>query len=97
MERAIKLLVLAWTAVALAAEVWLLRGGGAWPSLGLLAPAGVAATAALMVFDRRAVAMVLAFETAVSRMVQPRDFGVPDDRDLGMLVKWSFVDAPPAR
>lgn len=36
-------------------------------------------------------------ETAVSRMVQPRDFGVADDRELGMLVKWSFVDAPPAR
>jgi hypothetical protein len=36
-------------------------------------------------------------DTAVSRTVRPRDFGVADDRELGMLVKWSFVDAPPAR
>jgi hypothetical protein len=39
----------------------------------------------------------LLIETAVSRTVRPRDFGVADDRELGMLVKWSFVDAPPAR
>jgi hypothetical protein len=58
MERAIKLLVLAWTAVALAVQVWLLQGG-AWPSLGVLAPAGFVATAALTAFDRRAVGAVL--------------------------------------
>ena len=39
----------------------------------------------------------LLIETAVSRTVRPRDFGVADDRELGMLVRWSFVDAPPAR
>ena len=34
-------------------------------------------------------------ETWVSRVLHPRDFGVADARDLGLLVKWTFVDAPP--
>lgn len=34
-------------------------------------------------------------ETWVSRVFRPRDFGVADDRELGLLVKWRFVDAPP--
>jgi hypothetical protein len=40
--------------------------------------------------DRRVV-----LETWVSRTLNPRDFGVPDDRELGLLVDWKFVDAPP--
>jgi hypothetical protein len=35
-------------------------------------------------------------ETWVSRVITPRDVGVADDRELGLLVKWDFVDAPPA-
>ena len=31
-------------------------------------------------------------ETWVSRVVTPRDFGVADDRELGLIVKWAFVD-----
>ncbi len=34
-------------------------------------------------------------ETWVSRVMHPRDFGVADDRDLGLLVNWTFVDRPP--
>jgi hypothetical protein len=34
-------------------------------------------------------------ETSVSRTLNPRDFGVPDDRQLGLLVDWRFVTAPP--
>ena len=34
-------------------------------------------------------------ETWVSRSLRPRDFGVADDRELGLLVDWKFVDAPP--
>jgi hypothetical protein len=37
----------------------------------------------------------VALETWVSRTLLPRDFGVPDDRELGLLVDWKFVDAPP--
>jgi hypothetical protein len=40
--------------------------------------------------DRRVV-----LETRVSRTVKPRDFGVPDDRELGLLVDCKFLDAPP--
>jgi hypothetical protein len=58
MGRAIKLLVLAWTAVALAVPVWLLQGG-AWPRLGVLARGGFVATAIRIAFDRRGVAAVL--------------------------------------
>ena len=35
-------------------------------------------------------------ETWVSRVTRPRDIGVADDRELGLLVKWDFLDAPPA-
>jgi len=35
-------------------------------------------------------------ETWVSRVTRPRDLGVADDRELGLLVKWDFLDAPPA-
>jgi len=34
-------------------------------------------------------------ETWVSRTLNPRDFGVPDDRQLGLLVDWKFLDSPP--
>jgi hypothetical protein len=33
-------------------------------------------------------------ETWVSRLVQPADFGIADDRELGLLVDWTFVDRP---
>jgi hypothetical protein len=33
-------------------------------------------------------------ETRVNRTLNPRDFGVPDDRELGLLVDAKFVDAP---
>jgi hypothetical protein len=58
MERATKLVVLAWVGAALAFDIWLLRG--AWPRLVLIAPVGIALTAALAAVDRRAVALVLA-------------------------------------
>jgi O-antigen ligase len=35
-------------------------------------------------------------ETWVSRLVQPADFGISDDRELGLLVDWTFVDRPPS-
>jgi hypothetical protein len=35
-------------------------------------------------------------ETWVSRVVRPSAFGVADPRDLGLMVQWEFVDAPPA-
>ena len=35
-------------------------------------------------------------ETWVSRVTRPRDIGVAGDRELGLLVKWDFLDAPPA-
>jgi hypothetical protein len=34
-------------------------------------------------------------ETRVSRALKPIDLGVPDDRELGLIVKWRFVPAPP--
>jgi hypothetical protein len=34
-------------------------------------------------------------ETWVSRTLRPRDFGVPDDRELGLLVGWKFLEAAP--
>jgi hypothetical protein len=40
--------------------------------------------------DRRVV-----LETWVSRTLNPRDFGVPDDRELGLIVDWKFLDARP--
>jgi len=35
-------------------------------------------------------------ETWVNRSVRPRDLGVPDDRELGLLVDWKFVGSPPS-
>ena len=35
-------------------------------------------------------------ETRVSRVVRPADSGAGDQRELGLLVKWKFLDAPPA-
>jgi hypothetical protein len=35
-------------------------------------------------------------ETHVSRVVRPADFGSPDDRELGLMVKWLPVFAVPA-
>jgi hypothetical protein len=34
-------------------------------------------------------------ETWVSRVVRPSDLGATDDRELGVLVSWSFVPALP--
>jgi hypothetical protein len=34
-------------------------------------------------------------ETWVSRVERPSDRGQDDPRELGILVKWDFVDAPP--
>jgi uncharacterized membrane protein len=34
-------------------------------------------------------------ETWVSRVLRPRDFGIADDRELGLLVKWAFTDVAP--
>jgi hypothetical protein len=34
-------------------------------------------------------------ETRVSRSVRPADFGMPDGRELGLLLDWDFVEAPP--
>ena len=34
-------------------------------------------------------------DTWVSRVVRPRDYGGADPRDLGLIVSWEFVDAPP--
>ena len=59
MERATKLVVLIWACAALAANVWLLRGG--WPALPLIALVAFTAAAALASLDRRAVALVLVF------------------------------------
>jgi hypothetical protein len=67
MERAAKLLILAWAVVALAAETWLLRGG--WPSLPVIALSGFIGALALSAFDRRAVAPVLAFAYLVPVLV----------------------------
>lgn len=35
-------------------------------------------------------------QTSVSRAIRPSDFGVNDDRELGLMVKWGFRDLPPA-
>jgi hypothetical protein len=34
-------------------------------------------------------------ETWVSRTLRPRTFGVNDDRELGLIVDWHFLDALP--
>ena len=34
-------------------------------------------------------------DTWVNRVVHPRDLGVDDSRDLGLMVRWSFVDRVP--
>jgi hypothetical protein len=33
-------------------------------------------------------------ESRVDRVLRPRDFGVADDRELGLLIGWRFVDGP---
>jgi hypothetical protein len=33
-------------------------------------------------------------ETWVSRVVNPFEFGVMDGRELGLLVRWRFLDVP---
>jgi O-antigen ligase len=40
-------------------------------------------------------AMRLMVETRVGRSVRPADFGMKDTRELGLLIGWEFVDAPP--
>jgi hypothetical protein len=57
MERASKLFIIGWTCVALAADVWLLRGS--WPGLRAIAPLVFALAAAVTALDRRAVAIVV--------------------------------------
>jgi hypothetical protein len=34
-------------------------------------------------------------DTWVNRVVRPRDFGVDDSRELGLMVRWSFLDRVP--
>jgi len=34
-------------------------------------------------------------DTWVSRVIRPKDVGVADDRELGLSVKWNFLDTPP--
>jgi hypothetical protein len=34
-------------------------------------------------------------ETWASRVVRPKEFGVPDERELGLLIDWTFVPQPP--
>jgi hypothetical protein len=58
MGRATKLVVIAWIAMALAAEVWTLRG--AWPALPTLAFVGFLAAVTAGTLDARAVSVVLA-------------------------------------
>jgi hypothetical protein len=36
-------------------------------------------------------------ETWVDRVVRPADFGVPDSRELGLMVRWDWADAPTPR
>ena len=35
-------------------------------------------------------------ETWVSRVLGPKEIGLSDSRELGLMVRWTFVDAPPA-
>jgi hypothetical protein len=35
-------------------------------------------------------------ETWVSRVERPSEIGIDDTRELGLMLRWSFVDAPPA-
>jgi hypothetical protein len=37
----------------------------------------------------------MVLETWVSRVVRPRDVGLTDPRELGVMVRWEFVDAFP--
>jgi hypothetical protein len=37
----------------------------------------------------------LFLETEVSRVFRPRELGISDDRELGIQLRWRFVDAPP--
>jgi hypothetical protein len=34
----------------------------------------------------------IVLETWVNRTVRPADFGIPDPRELGLMVQWEFVD-----
>jgi hypothetical protein len=38
----------------------------------------------------------IVLETWVNRVLRPADFGVPDARELGLMVQWEFVDTPAA-
>jgi hypothetical protein len=40
-------------------------------------------------------AMRVLLETRVSRSVRPADFGIKDNRELGLLIDWDFVEVPP--
>ena len=57
MERVTKIAVIAWSVAAIAIEIWLLRG--AWPGLPLTALIAAAVVAAVSIYDRRVVAVVL--------------------------------------
>jgi hypothetical protein len=59
MERATKLLVLAWVLAALAAKAWLMAGD--WPALPALVALFTLGAAALVAIDRRGIAAVLVF------------------------------------
>jgi hypothetical protein len=36
----------------------------------------------------------IVLETWVDRSVRPADFGSPDSRELGLMVRWGFADGP---
>jgi len=59
LERTAKVVVVLWACLAVAVESWLLRGG--WPGIVPVTLAAFGAAALASAFDRRAVAVVLAF------------------------------------
>jgi hypothetical protein len=35
-------------------------------------------------------------DTWASRVLRPSDFGLPDSRELGLMVTWNFAEQPPS-
>jgi hypothetical protein len=92
MERATKLLVVAWAAAALAAELWLLRGWGlTWLAAGAFGGALI-----LVAIDRRAIGAVLVFTyifPAVIRLIRGFYVGQFSAIWMAMLLGALIVDA----
>jgi hypothetical protein len=66
-----------------------------WACTALAAEIWLSGSAWLRLFALSAFTPVL-LETWVSRVIRPRDIGVADDRELGLLVRWEFLDVLPA-